>query len=88
MGKPGPDRKVSDFRLLLEIYLGRQGGKFATQVQDNISLSTVQGTRDRLNELVKDNGHVTVEDVGGRNLYQLTDDGEEYLMTELRDRID
>jgi|APHM01.1.fsa_nt_gi hypothetical protein len=88
MGKPGPDRTVTDFRLLLEVYLGRQGGKFASQVQENIELNTVQQTRDRLNELAEDGGHITVEDVSGRNLYQLSDAGEEYLMSELRDRVD
>jgi len=87
MAKPGPKPTVSDERLLLELYVGRNGGKFASQITENVEMETVQGVRDRLNDLVEATDYVEVNTVSGRNLYRLTDAGEAHLTAELRQCI-
>lgn len=87
MVRPGPKREVSDLRLMLEIYVADDGAQFATQVQENVPLSTVQGVRDRLNEIVEATEYVEMNKISGRNLYRLTDEGKDYVLSELRHRI-
>lgn len=88
MAKPGPKRKVSNLRLMMELYVAEDGAQFATQVQENVPLSTVQGVRDRLNEIVETTNYIEMSKVSGRNLYRLTDEGKSHVLAELRDRID
>lgn len=87
MPRPGPKRKVSDARLLLELYIAGEY-TFASEIEEDVDLDTVQGVRDRLNKLVEETDHVEVKKVSGRNLYRLTDAGEEYVVEELRQQLD
>lgn len=88
MARPGPERKVSDDRLLLELFLADSDSVFAKEIQDNVPLETIQGVRDRLNMLVDESEYVTVRKVSGRNLYTLTDEGREYVLSEVRGSVD
>jgi predicted transcriptional regulator len=87
MPTPGPDREVSDLRLLLEL-----GAKnelvFAKEIMDMVPLEAVQTVRDRLNELVAQTEYVELKKVSNRNLYRLTESGRQRLLDELRERID
>lgn len=87
MPRPGPKRKVSDLRLMLELFIQGDGARFAAQIHEQVPLETTQGVRDRLNELVDTTEYVEKNTVSGRNLYRLTDTGEDFLVDELRARI-
>jgi len=58
---------------------------FASDVADNVDLGTQQ-VRDRLNDLAS-GPNVAKRESSGRNLYDITDDGEAYLAKRLRDLI-
>lgn len=84
----GPKEQVSDNRLLLEILLSDENSVFASEVQENVSLETVQGVRDRLNSLCEETEWIEVRKVSGRNLYSLTDNGNAKILQEVRSRFD
>lgn len=86
MAKRGPKRKVSDLRLLMEIYVAREAA-FASEIEPNVQLKTTQGVRDRLNELADETEYVEKKVVGKQNLYRLTKAGETHLLAELRAQI-
>lgn len=87
MTRPGPKKKVSDLRLLFELFVSGEH-TFAAEVHDEVGLDAVQSVRDRLNALVEDTGYVEMKKVSGRNLYRLTDAGKAHVLAELRERID
>jgi len=87
MGDRGPKRQVSDLRLLFELLISDEW-TFATEVQDNVAFETVQATRDRLNTLVDESGHVKRKEVSGRNLYRWTDPGRSHVLEELRSVVE
>jgi predicted transcriptional regulator len=88
MGRPGPKRSVSDNRLLTEIFIHENNSLFASQVKENVDLSTVQGVRDRLNNIVENTDRLEKDTVSGRNLYRLTDEGTLYVRDLIRSSID
>jgi predicted transcriptional regulator len=88
MAKPGPKPKVSDDRLLLELLVSENRAVFAGQVQENVNLDTIQGVRDRLNDLCNDTPYVVKKEVSGRNLYSLTDEGRDHIVKQLRSLVD
>lgn len=87
MARPGPKRKVSDLRLLFEVFVADRGAVFAAEVQECVELKTTQGVRDRLNELV-DGPFLELETVGNRNLYRLSDEGQKKLFETCRECLD
>lgn len=88
MGKPGPKRSVSDDLLLAEIFIHENNSLFASQVKEKVDLSTVQGVRDRLNDIIEDTDLLEKDQVSGRNLYRLTNSGEDYVRNLIRSSVD
>lgn len=88
MPKPGPKPKVSDDRLLLELLVSENRAVFAGQVQEHVDMDTIQGVRDRLNELCEETPYVVKKEVSGRNLYSLTEEGRDHITTQLRSLVD
>jgi hypothetical protein len=88
MATPGPKPKVSDFRLLFEVMVVDDGAVFAGQLLETVPLESVQGIRDRLNELADESEWLELEKVGNRNLYRLTEAGRTRLLDEIRSRLD
>jgi predicted transcriptional regulator len=87
MARPGPEKRVSDLRLLLELGV-KDEFVFAKEIMDEVSLEAVQTVRDRLNELVAQTEYVELKKVSNRNLYRLTESGRQRLLEELRTRLD
>lgn len=87
MARPGPSKKVSDDRLLMEVFVSDQDVVFADQIKDEVDMETTQGVRDRLNTLCEDTEYLTKETVSGRNLYSLTDEGREHMKEQIRSAI-
>lgn len=87
MTRPGPKRTVSDSRLLFEIFVADGGSVFASEIEPEVALSTTQGVRDRLNELL-DTQYLEVRKVSGRNLYSLTDAGQARVLADVREVLE
>jgi len=87
MARPGPKKQVSDLRLLLELFVKGEYA-LAAEVHGRVSLDALQSVRDRLNELEDSTEYVEMKKVSGRNLYRLTDSGEDYVLSEVRARVD
>jgi hypothetical protein len=88
MNGRGRKRKVSDERLLFEVLVAEGDAVFATEVQGHVALESVQGVRDRLNELVDGSEHLGRRKVSGRNLYSLTAAGRDHVLGVIRDGLD
>lgn len=88
MGGRGRKRKVSDERLLFEVLVADGDAVFASEVQEHVDLESVQGVRDRLNELVTDSEHLSRRKVSGRNLYSLPDAGRDHVLGVIRGNLD
>jgi predicted transcriptional regulator len=87
MARPGPKRQVSNERLLLELLVSGENSVFASEIEPQVNIE-LQQVRDRLNELVDETPYVSRKKASGRNLYSLTDEGREHILTELRKYVD
>lgn len=82
----GRDPKVSPLRVLLEVALVPDRAAFAGEIESEVEVST-QRVRDICRDL-EARDDLTIDEVSGRKVYRLTDQGRERLARELRDRVD
>lgn len=80
----GRPSKVSEDRLLVELHLVTTPA-FASDVAENIQIGTQQ-TRDKLNKM-SEADYVSKREASGRNLYDLTDAGENHVAKLIRDAV-
>lgn len=85
MNKRGPERTVSDDRILLEILLARGPAAFSSEITDEVPL-TRQQVSTRLENL-EEEGFVASKLASGRRLWWLTDKGEERVQGVARDEL-
>jgi len=86
MPKRGPDRKVSDERILLEFVLSSDPVYTASEFEDRFPL-TRQQISSRLNEM-QDKGYVTSKMASGRRFWWITDEGREFVADRARTKLD
>ena len=85
MGR-GRNAAVSDTRVLLEILLERDRAVFGAEIAENLPIS-----KERVRQILanlEEEEFVEIEQISGRNIYRLTDEGFEHLAEELREQID
>lgn len=85
MAKRGPERVVSDDRILLEILLASGPAVFASELEAELPLSRQQITN-RLSGL-EDGGFVMSKLASGRRVFWLTDEGHERVIRAARDQL-
>jgi predicted ArsR family transcriptional regulator len=85
MKNRGPERTVSDERILLEILLARGPAVFSSEVAESVPLSRQQ-IRSRLANL-EEEGFVASKSASGRRLWWLTDRGEKRVQDTARDQL-
>lgn len=83
MPEKGPDREISDQRLLVEFVLSSDPALFASEIAENVPY-TRQRVSQRLDEIEDKEGYVTSKVASGRRLWWLTDKGREYVAKLLR----
>lgn len=79
----GPDRTVTDERILLEFILNPGPAFFASEFEDDLPV-----TRQRITGILdemEDDGLVTSKKASGRRLWWLTDKGEERVTSTARE---
>jgi Mn-dependent DtxR family transcriptional regulator len=81
----GRDKKAGDERYLIELLIHPNRGVFTSELAESLNVSD-QTVRNRMRELAEKD-YVKVEDLDAGNLYQLDDDGLEYLRDLLRDHF-
>lgn len=86
MGKTGPDRKVTDERLLLEILINPDPAVFASEIVPHVPY-TRQQVSNRLSEL-EDVDLVYSKRASGRRLWWLTRDGRQGIEKAARRAVD
>ncbi len=87
MPTSGPDREVTDERVLLEFILTADPAMFASEVADNLPVSRQRVTT-LLDDMENDDGWVTSKHASGRRLWWLTPTGRKQAAEELRMRLD
>ena len=85
MGR-GRTPAVSDERLLIEILLHQDQMVMAGEIAEAVDV-TNQTIRERMVDL-EGQDRVEPEQVSNRNLYRLTEDGQDYLTSILRERYE
>lgn len=81
----GRNRSASDARVLLEILLRDNSTLRYEEIAEELP---IEGERTRqILDSLEERGYVDIQQHGA-NFYQLTDEGFEYLKSELRDRVD
>lgn len=75
MVKRGPDKTVSDERILIEMLVAEGPAVFTSEIENEVSI-TRQRLNDRLSEL-EESGYVTSKHASGRRLWWLTSEGVE-----------
>jgi|GEM_PF-507560 DNA-binding MarR family transcriptional regulator len=80
---PGPD--IPDERLLFEIMLVRGPAAFASEIEEQISLSRQRITK-RLNDL-EDEDLAVSKRAAGRRLWWVTDSGKAKASAHIRDKL-
>lgn len=82
----GRTPSVSDERLLIEILIHQDRMVMAGEIAEAVDV-TNQTIRERMVDL-EDQDRVEREQVSNRNLYRLTEDGQDYLTSILRKRYE
>lgn len=86
MPNTGPERSVTNDRILLEFVLNSGPAFFASEFEEHLSIS-----RQRINEILdelEEDGYVTSKKASGRRLWWLTDEGNERVSRIARERFD
>lgn len=87
MPKSGPDREVTDERVLLEFILTADPALFASEVAENLPVSRQRVTT-LLDNMEEDEGWVTSKHASGRRLWWISSTGRKQAAEELRKRLD
>ena len=86
MGSTGPDRTVTDDRILIEFIIRQDPAFFPREFQDQFDLTTQQ-LRNRL-KMLEAEGLVESKKVSNRLLYWITDEGYKQAATAVRENFD
>jgi predicted transcriptional regulator len=84
MGR-GRTPQTSKLQVLLEILLVRDRAVFGSEIAENVDVG-----KERVRQLcasLAEQGYVKINEVSGRKVYRLTDEGYAYLAAELREAI-
>lgn len=85
MAKTGPERTVSDERILLEFLLNPGPAFFTSEITENLPLVRQQ-VNNILDELEQD-GYVTSKHASGRRLWWLTPKGNKWITERAREKF-
>lgn len=86
MAKTGPERQVTDERLMLEIVINPDPAVFASEIEENVPISR-QRVTGRLDDL-EEKQFVYSKRASGRRLWWLTQKGRERVEERAREAIE